>query len=336
MLNNVDMFDTVNESNNQKDFLLNSAITSTTKQQSMILDTPHYEPPAADSGANLHLISDSELDLCQQEFTTKLNTPIPIQLADGQPSNLRAVARTHMHDLPGETYIVEGGLMQTLISIGQLDANGCKAVFEKGKLTVTRNGATLATGEYKGHNGMYIMTTLTRKPFGVTNWLGLNYSSSPIEDEIQSNRAFFFYVENRSLHDQIRYWVEAFGYPSMDELTDAVKNGRVAGWPSHLTPDVIRRNWPQTDEYVQGHLQKHAVPKKGHVIFKLKTKEGKPVDVTLYHVTPDSRRRKYKVGHIQADSHGPNGTPARGGETSYMLFVIPWTPTATGLRYYRR
>ena len=132
--------------------------------------------------------------------------------------------------------------MQTLISIGQLDANGCKAVFEKGKLTVTHNGATLATGEYKGHNGLYIMTTLTRKPLGGKNWLGLNYSSSPIGEAIQSNRAFFFYVENRSLHDQIRFWVEAFGYPSMGELTDAVKNGRVVGWPSHLTTINDRRD----------------------------------------------------------------------------------------------
>ena len=287
-------------------------------------------PPIFDSGTGAHLMTREDADqMC--DGTTPLPTKIPVMgVSDNDPSTckVQANAKGKIKGVPGTGFIAEG-LTQSLISTSQLDNEGCITIAGQGEMIVIK-GTTTVEGiiDYALKEGQNDVIG-RGKIDPATNLYHVTQLGEAIcpNNATQSNRAFFNNVDLQGIADQVKYFAAAFGMASKEELVDAVKYNRLLGWPPHLTPERIQRNFPQSLAYDKGHLQRHAVHKRLQV--EPPTTAPAPTASPLSDSVKVAKEGsvaaipfwKDRNGRVYADSHGPNSVPGRNGATHYTLFV---------------
>jgi hypothetical protein len=180
------------------------------------------------------------------------------------------------------------GLKRSLTSVNKISQEGYTTVFHPGEdgVTIHKEGTiTITTSEppvLQGHK------TNNAKLWTITPGQG------PTGKEEMNN-----VYSPPSFPQTVKYLHAAAGFPPEETWYKAVQAGNFITWPG-LTPEAVRKHFPESDETQQGHMKKQ---RQG--VRSTRTKQAENEDVPI---NPEATTRSKKMKDVYIKIHNASKT----------------------------
>ncbi len=217
------------------------------------------------------------------------------------------------------------GLQTQLVSVNKMAEKGYTTIFHHGEegVTVHKPGTlTIATTESPILQGC--------KAKGAKLWTVVSYKASTKE---RANKVY-----NLPLISQaVQYLHAAVGFPTEETWIKAIKAGNYNTWPT-ITPTVVRRHFPESDETQQGHMKRQrqgvqstrvqvetepnlpAIPKAKEVYIKIyNVTEAMHTNQTGRFPATSSRGNQYVMVLIEVDGNFIDTEPTKNRSEGAMI-----------------
>ena len=154
-----------------------------------------------------------------------------------------------------------------------------------------------------------------------------------------------------SIRQIVQYQHATAGFPTEETWINAIKAGNYNTWPT-ITPQVIRRHFPESNETQQGHMKRQhqgvqstrvheetepnepAIPKAKDISIKIyNVRETMHTDQTGRFPATSSRRNKYVIVLVEVDGNFIDAEPMKNKSEGAMIkaYQTVWTRlTASG------
>jgi hypothetical protein len=280
-----------------------------------------------DTGATGHFFKVStDLD---NIMPTSENTRINVSLTDGTVITITHTGNLRIPNIPlsaRQAHVSPHLVSHSLLSISQLCAHGCKAIFTDTTVTITFDNTVITTGTRSTATGG--LWTLTPIPPSTTsiNHLPNNAVKSSV------NAMFHTTLAHDTITNRIAFYHATCYSPVLSTWCAAIDDGHFTRW-SGLTSAAVKKHLPASMAMHQGHLdqtrmnarttQRRAplVPS-AYAITQQQTMEQEATYDTTPPEPPSARTR-----HLYVDCHATTG----------IIFTDPTgiflTPSTSGNQY---
>jgi hypothetical protein len=148
-------------------------------------------------------------------------------------------ATLNMPSLPHaaiQAHILPGLVHHALLSVGQMCDSGCAVTFTATKVTVTKGGSKILTGQRDKESRLW---------------------RAPLETDLPLHPGREYYAHNvyeyKSIQDTITYLHACCFSPVQDTWLKTTQNGHFARWPS-ITMENVRKYLPKSVETAKVHM----------------------------------------------------------------------------------
>ena len=206
-----------------------------------------------DSGCNGNFVHDPHL---LSDFNSKVEGVNAVMMADNSKIPIKG-SGVLMETLIGD-YVPS--LSGTLLSVSSLAEAGSLIIFDKHSATVLRNSDLIQKlfDEIKdvAQNENNVILT-------ADNIDGLYQTFiKPVDQQDKFAGAGYYYASTKmtNLDELVRYWHEALGHLSMEQMIQIVRQQLYEGLPPELNESVVRKHFPTCVECSLGNLATSPLP----------------------------------------------------------------------------